>query len=454
MIFVPYTYGINTLAGASLKMSGSVKRVLLHAALLLLMLTGTVNFFNDRLQDLMGYESDRVRLFTTVLFIVLLIALIDRKIDARAICANKLFWTGWFVCFITIFVMSFVNPVKPYYLLWCILSLTVFPMIMIVMNERKDSFAISILIARDAVIISYVFYAANLIVTPFVTKDVMTADYQGICSNPNSNGLICTAFFTAALYLLIAERKNRFVYLLSLALSLSLTLASVCRTAQFAMLLETIAAIIIYARHKESHGDHHDVAKLIVTLIIAVILGIAAGKVFVSIDSIDLNAYASTEFDETIQWMYEDQTRLKIDALSSGRLFIWKAYSTKLNFLGNGSPDGPLMPELPASKWAHNNAIDIWYASGFIAFTGYMLWLLAVIIFVIKCIKKGRDYRPEYILAATAFTGYFVEAMLEITLYPMTNGITFLAFITLYCAAFKHEKEESTDRFNINKEGE
>ena len=453
MVFAPYCYVINILSEVSQKISSRTRNVLLHAALLLLMLTGTVNYFNDRLQELIGYESDRVRLFTTVLFIVLLIALVDRKIDARAIRVNKLFWTGWFVCFITIFILSFVHPVKAYYLLWCILSLTVFPMIMIVLNERKDTFALSVMIARDAVIISYVFFAMNLIITPFVTKNELYFGYQGICNNPNSNGLICTAFFTAALFLLVVDRRDNFVCLLSITISATLATVSGCRTAQLAMILEAITLAIICLVHRQFHIDRSRSLRLIIALIAAVLLGIAAGKVLMTIDVFDMNAYAGTEYEETYQWVVEDETRLKINSLSSGRLFIWKAYSTKLNFLGNGSPDGALMPEYPASKWAHNNAIDIWYASGFIAFAGYMLWLLAVIIFVIKCMKKGRDYRPEYMLAATAFIGYFVEAMLEITLYPMTNGITFLTYMTLYCAAFRRE-EDSTDRVNINKEGE
>ncbi len=445
MLLAPYCYVINIISEASLKMSDKARRALLHIALLLLMLTGAVNYFNDRLQELMGYESDRVRFFTSVLLIVLLIALIDRKIDPRALRVNSLFWTGWYVCFITIFVLSFVNPVRKYYMLWCILSLTVFPMIMIILNERKDNFAVSVLIARDAVIISYIFFAANLIITPFVTKVTGIMDYQGICNNPNSNGLICTAFFTAALYLIAVDRNDLFVYLLSLTISFSIATVSRCRTAQLAMILETIMLITIWLKHKELHIDRSRILRMIIALFAAVALGVAAGKVLISIDLIDMNAYADTDYEEANQWVQADDTRIKLNELSSGRLFIWKAYSTKLNFFGNGSPDGPLMPEYLASKWAHNNAIDVWYASGFIAFAGYMLWLLAVFIFVIKCMTKGRAYRPEYILAAMAFIGYFVQAMLEITLYPMTNGITFLTYITLYCAAFTQEKEDPTD---------
>lgn len=439
MILAPYCFVINILSEVSQKISSRIRNVLLHAALLLLLLTGTVNYFNDRLQELMGYESDRVRLFTTVLLIVLLIALIDRKIDAGALRANKLFWTGWFVCFLTIFVLSFVNPVKPYYLLWCILSLTVFPMIMIVLSERQDAFAVSILIARDAVIVSYIFFAANLIITPFVTKDDLFVEYQGVCNNPNSNGLICTAFFTAALYLLAADRRNSFVYLLSLTISASLATISGCRTAQLAMLLEAITLVIICLVHREIHIDRSRSLRLILALIVAVLLGIAAGKVLMTIDAFDMNAYASSEYEETNRWMYEDENRFVINSLLSGRLFIWKAYSLRLNLLGNGSPDGPLMPEYPASKWAHNNAIDIWFASGFFAFAGYMLWLLAAFIFVIRCMKKKQRLRPEYILTSLAFIGYFIQAMLEITLYPMTNCTAFLCIITLGAVAFKQE---------------
>ena len=109
----------------------------------------------------------------------------------------------------------------------------------------------------------------------------------------------------------------------------------------------------------------------------------------------------------------------------------------KVGIAGHGTPAKGLFAGRPDSMWAHNNAIDIWYASGFPAFAGYVLWMFAGIIFVIKCMTRRCGFKREYLFTGIAFTGYLTEAMLEITIYPIYTGIVFLAYITIIPIAFK-----------------
>lgn len=440
-----YCFAINVLAIISLNISNIIKRCIFHFAVLFIILTGTVNYYNERIQELLGYESRRAIYFSIVLFFLLLISLIDRKIHARCTRPNSMFWAGWIICFTAIFVMSFFHPVRHSYFVWSILSLSVIPMIMIVLADRDDAFDLSVSIARDAVLISYVFFLTNIIITPFITKPEVFREYLGICGNPNSNGLICTAFFTAALFLLAVDHNNSFVYLLSLSLSIVLAIISVCRTAQLAMILETIAAVSICLTHRIEYIREIHLVKLAVAIVAAVVLGIVAGKYLVGVDSIDMNTYAGTDYEEAVEWVNSNETRARINNLSSDRLILWKVYSSKLTLIGNGSPDGSLMPEYSASKWAHNNALDIGYASGTIALSGYLLWLLAGIIFVLKCMVGRDGYKKEQLFTSLAFIGYFVQAMLEITIYPMTAGIVFLAYMTMHSIAFKKEDKKNTE---------
>ena len=99
-----------------------------------------------------------------------------------------------------------------------------------------------------------------------------------------------------------------------MAISISLAVVSLCRTAQLAMLLETISAVIIYIRHRDSYRDKRSIKVLILTFIAAAALGFAAGKVLTIVDEIDLNAYATTDFEETYYWVYGDETRIKINS--------------------------------------------------------------------------------------------------------------------------------------------
>ena len=177
-------------------------------------------------------------------------------------------------------------------------------------------------------------------------------------------------------------------------------------------------------------------------------------------DRTDLNAYAiaeeTKETEETEEWtplvdemseaaavVYGNETLTKLNAVSSGRLLLWLAYTKVLKFTGHGNPRGEVFMGHPNSKWAHNNAIDIWYASGFIAFAGYLIWLLAGWIFVFRSIIAGNSFRKEHLFTVLAFIGYFVEAMLEITIYPTNTGIVFLMYMTLAPVAFSKLSEKT-----------
>ena len=70
-----------------------------------------------------------------------------------------------------------------------------------------------------------------------------------------------------------------------------------------------------------------------------------------------------------------------------------------------------------------------------------MLWFLAVIIFCIKCVFGKLPRRPEYLFTIVTFAGYFVEFMLEVTIYPITTSLVLLAYIGMIPVACR-EKEK------------
>lgn len=441
-ILKPYCNIINLLARISCRMDERTRVFSFNTSVLLISFICVLHYCNDRLQEICHYSNDATRVISPILLIIVLLSCIDDRVDFRNLKPNRLFWIGWLVCFTTMFVMSFVHPVKKMYFLWSILSLTIFPMIMIAFSCSRLSYKWSVLLAKDTVVISYVFLLMNIIITPMTTNTYPNDDYLGLCSNPNANGLICSAFFTAAMYLFFVERKHPFFSLLSMGVSTAIIVISVCRTAQLIVLIDVVIAICTYIVHYDEHKKEWAGRIVVVACIAAIILSCFAGHLLKKFDKIDINAYAETTYEEVYQWTNENETRVRLNQLSSGRLMLWKAYSTKLNFWGNGKSDGPLMPELTASKWPHNNALEIWYISGFIAFVGYAMWILTGFIFAVKCLRRNTGYRRDYFLTLLSFIGYFIFAMLEITLYPMVTGIFFLLCMTLGNLAFDTDLKE------------
>lgn len=432
-----YILILNTIVAASSGISPLMRKGLLNASLFCLNLIFITAYCNDRIKDLTHYK-DYVLVTSTVLLIVVLIMSADRRIELTEYPKRRiLFSIGWYLCFTAIFISSLKYYVRDAYFLWSILSLTLFPMLMIVWHRRGDYFYLCNVVAQNMVISSYLFYLANFVLVPFVTNDgIYGPDYLGLADNPNGNGMIVLPFFTAALYMLLSRRGSSFPYILSLLLSVVFATISNTRAAQAAMLLETVVAVCIYVRHRNILARHR-LSLIFKALLAAVLLASMAGYVLHYADNIDLNAYAESEMEEAAEEVRQSEVLTNINNLASGRLILWKAYLKMVSFGGHGNPDGPLFEPYAESKWAHNNALDIWYASGFLAFAGYVLWLLAVWIFVLRCIFSKKFFKQEYLFTALAFTGYFIEAMLEITIYPMQTGIVFLAFVTIGPAAFE-----------------
>lgn len=435
-----YVTVINCIAAVTSKIPEKSRHRMITAAVFLLSVYGMVPNSNARIKDLLQFSRTAIP-FSMLLLILILAASIDRKIDRRQPSGLRpLFWIGWYLCFIVMFVSSRMHQVRAGYNMWSIAALTVFPMLMIVWNRRGELPYFCSVIARSMVGASYAFLAVNLILVPFITNNSdaenMAPGYLGIMANPNGNGLVVLPFFTAALYLIITERKGRPLYLASAAISVMFAVISITRTAELAIIIETVAAVLITLRHRGILRSRPDV-KMLLCAAACIAIAAAAGMVLLRLDEMDINAYALTEYDEAAAEVQAHPALIRLNDMASGRIILWKAYIKACGMAGHGSPDGLLFEGHTDSQWAHNNALDIWYASGFPAFAGYLIWLTAAWVWILyRCIVK-KGFRKEYLLVILAFTGYFTEAMLEITIYPMYTGIAFMAYALMTPFAFR-----------------
>ena len=451
-----YAVLINIIASFATKISDRARVVMMNGSLLLLSGLCLLRYCNHDIREFLHYNDYKIS-GAVILLLVLLIASVDRKIGLKKSEGfNKAFMTGWLICFVLIITTAFFYYVKSDYLWWGILSVTIFPLIWITWYKRNDFYLLCNYIARIMVLLSYIYLAFNLLMSAFITNSFyaegLDDSFLGIAANPNGNGLIVIPFFTSALYLLITEKKKGFVYLLSMSISLMLIIISNTRTAELAVILEIFAAIALYLRHCENYTHYKLTKSAVIAIIAAFTISVLAGSILICFDRIDSHVYAESgeteewtplveEMAETTSTVYEDKTLNKLNEVSSGRLLLWIAYSKILKFTGHGNPKGEVFLNYPSSRWAHNNAIDIWYASGFLAFIGYVVWLLTGWSFVFRCLFSKNKYKKEYMLTALAFIGYFTEAMLEITIYPMCTGIVFLMYMTLIPIAFKNERD-------------
>ena len=165
-----YVVLINVIASFSMKISDRARSVMMNSSAFLLSGLFVLRYCSKDIKELLHY-SDYQIVAPVILLLVLLIASIDRKVGLRRTEGfNLLFLVGWMICFVIMVITSFIYPVRDEYLWWGILSITVFPLFMIIWNKRSDYYAFCRLIAVNMVQISYIFLGLNLIMSAFITN--------------------------------------------------------------------------------------------------------------------------------------------------------------------------------------------------------------------------------------------------------------------------------------------
>ena len=433
IIFKPYEIIINIVSYITRWIPAIVRRILAYILIQAICYICIMNF-SIIMQDKLGCGWEKPMNLSTWMLVALLLLSIDRKIDVSKIQWNRLFWLGWLVCFGLMFGLSFNKPVEIDYLRWAILSLTVFPMMWLVWNERDDCRKLFIILARSMVISSFVYVAVNIMwIGDVEAVWAYEHEYTALMTNPNGNGLICIPFFTSALYLLFADKRSlRLIYVLSMSMSTVVIVLSVCRAAELAIITELVIAVIIYFRYRRSFKEKWTLISLLTVLLVAVIFTMASHWLFENIERLDMSVYAASPNGEAKEWVYSNDTLARLDVYSSGRMVTWRTYTSQATMWGNGADYEGLFDYDAGEVFLtpHNCSIDVCYESGIVAFIGYMLWVLGGCVYILKVLAKRCRFRPEYLMAVLAFIGCMAGTMLESHIYPMNTGIVFLGYMT------------------------
>ena len=181
-----YSFLIRTIACISARIGNKTKQTIAGFMIFILCLLGIIRHFKTPLKEMI-HCSDRTGVYIgAIALLVLLIVSADKNTDYRRINVNRLCLYGWLLCFITIFIMSFINPVRRGYLVWSIVSLFIsIPFVMIcAVNDAFPRFCN--LLARVMTLAAGFFVIINLLLGPFI-KPADLPGYFGLMANPNGN---------------------------------------------------------------------------------------------------------------------------------------------------------------------------------------------------------------------------------------------------------------------------
>lgn len=433
-----YSVLIGRIGCVSIHIDNKKKRIITYLMIFILGILGIIRPFKFSLKDIIHYTDSAAIITGSIALLVLLIAATDIFKDYKRIITYKACLYGWMLCSLMIFIMSFINPVRTGYFAWGIVGLFISVPFVMVWAARDDFSLFCTVLSRAMTAAAGCFIIINLLIAPLIKP--LSACYSGLMGNPNGNGMICVGLYAASFFLLLTEEKGALGFSVITGFLIALSYVSVCRAAQLAIALQSVAGLVYYLKVLKNKGRTLNINRIILTCSVIVIAAIVSGYILTEIGKMDLNVYAYNGAGAVTSEDKINELLYTLDLKSSGRVHIWRAFIAKATFWGNGSPDAPLIPGYEASLYAHNNAIEILYTSGVIAFIGYVLFLISGISFVVQCLAGKNGYKKEYILVIMAFTGYFVEAMLEIVMYPMCHMPAILLNLCMMPIFISHNK--------------
>lgn len=415
-----YIIIINIIAKVSSRIPEKASLLLLRLTVFLITVVTIWRWMNVEIHNHSLWEYEHIIYIS--LFIILLVTSIKSTCSKHDVTWNPSFWIGWYLCFLLIFLGSFHNSVTEDYFVWSVFSLFYFPAFVIIWQVRDEYDDLFCTIAWSTVICSYIFLVVSIL-GAFVFRYPEYPDlFFGAVGNPNANGMVSTGFFAAAIYLVFNDERNNGWALFSCAISIALATVSSCRTTQLAIGIIIIFSYLYYFKKgKEKKCINKATKKLASTSIIIIALTIPLYLILKLVSSAELFAYAMSS-NAGKPNAYD-----VINSFSSGRLDLWKYFTQDITLFGHGKPDVTGLPIV--FNWAHNNLLDILFISGLFAAIGYLIWVCYCLFFVVRCFKM--PYQHKHLFVIVSIIGYFVEAMLEITIYPMNTGIVFMLYMGL-----------------------
>ena len=436
---------------------------MVYGALMLIVGFHIIATCNSYIAERIHY-TDWWRQTVILLFLLLIAASVTayherRKRKRCSLRPGVFFWIGWILCFGGVIVGLFFHRAADGYMIWTGLSLIAFPIMWILWSARRGGLESLAEITAKAMVAGSLIYVSMCDVLPlFIPRDPKfnLEEFVGFGAHPNSTGIICSGFAVAALYLLLTSKGYKPLYACSLGLSLSVILAANCRSAQLGLLLAIVFGGVYFLRRR-GLPDRRVMGKGILCVLLTAGVFLASFSLLGYVDQRSAgadSAPAPVAAEQTDSSASMEQTGSPADAssehgslydrinvISSDRLTIWSVFVPRIKPLGNGRTGGPLTEANPASYSAHNNVIEVFYVSGYIAGIGMIIWLLYCLYYIGRNLLGRGVFRPHVLFFIMSFMAYLSIMMLDVMMYTYSRPIALMTFLSMGAVAFSRRSE-------------
>lgn len=395
-------------------------------------------------------KNNEMLLGCGVIAIILILSLKDKLVRINW---NRFVPVALSICAIWMLGMSFLHPIGPGFRAIALTILVGFPALYFVWGNREDYQTLYLLISKA---FSHVLTGYFLICMIFLPAGIATSGrYTGSTVNPNIWGMLCVAA-AVCVFFVISETKGKTIllYFFSLWVAVTGVAYSGSRTAFLIILIQSIIFGCYYLRHKILRAK--DKMKGIAVLL-ALLLIIISAVVLPSYVGSQITVNTATEPQaEELENSVEEASALisvldrlenqdsNLDAMSSGRLSLWKTYLENLNLTGHNGNQLLYVSRFDRSEWAHNTALEYAYRCGFIPGVLFLLVEIYAGIYVLIWLFS-KKYEPWRLFSMLGIISFCCYSVLDVLIYPFEHVIMFLFFIAIMPL---YKKKSRKDKFS------
>ena len=351
---------------------------------------------------------------------------------------------------IGVFLIGLIHKVGDGYMMYAADLAIVFPALYFVWGNRGDHEVLYRIISKAILLSSVISFSYCFYLSTRGELGFRGVRVQGYLSNPNYLGMLGSLAFVAGAYLLLENLYNtKSVWLSSLGIGVGMAFAfvAVSRTAMLSE-LTCLIVLIIFASKQCKIGNVKNPFKWKTMLGVAVIIIVV---VSIGIKMDDINYYViernntlknieepdsmtqsvQPNVDEIEKLVERTDVKKDADALSSGRIGLWRIYLDNLSWLGKPKKEiNPLLSEYAEAR-PHNNIIDYLYRCGYIVGSLYVFYYIAQGISGLKMLFSRACIKPECCFTVMMIGTYSIYSMLEVCTLAFIRIIPCVYFLSI-----------------------
>ncbi len=310
---------------------------------------------------------------------LLMIIIMSMKGKLEVLKWNRLLSIAWLICSVLMFLIGFIHPVGNGFRALSLTMMVGFPCLYFVWGNRGDYNKLFRLMSYGFAVVGTAYLAYCLIFVRFNDLNNMEGGrYLGGTRNVNFCAMICIVIVMAALYLSVSKVKLRPICLLVGGVANFFILMTVSRTAMLSVSI--IIGMFVVFEIKECIVCKCVPARKILN-VVAVMLVFSTSTIAGDMvqhyqgDTASLvldnqlrnhenfiaqneDAYINSDSMDIVSQRLDTEGK-DLDAFSSGRITIWKAYIEELSWLGHDSRKRLYIEEQGMRHWAHNTVLEI-----------------------------------------------------------------------------------------------